>query len=205
MKNIFKVLSIALLGFSFTACVGDIDTPDRGQQGNPEKEVAGTYNGTWTLTYTENGKVTEYTCDGTATIAPKGDQAYAGTVSVKAEFANNVGMSLETSSAVNISPLTNANSYQFYNSVTPNGFTKVGKEVNGTPLQQGGADLKLSTTLMGQIFPRNAEGELVKEGAAYMQMTFDFTYQYQKQIKVNNRPRNVDCKEVYKFVGVLNK
>lgn len=58
MKNKFKFLSVILLGFAATACVEDIETPDRGPQGNPETEVQGTYTGTWTLEYTENTTVT---------------------------------------------------------------------------------------------------------------------------------------------------
>ncbi len=45
MKKIFKGLSIALIGLAFTSCVGDIDTPARGQQTNPEKTIQGVYEG----------------------------------------------------------------------------------------------------------------------------------------------------------------
>ena len=87
--------------------------------------------------------------------------------------------------------------YQVYNSVTPNGFSK--------KLDNDGTILDLNTQFMGQIFPRDAQGELTKTDPATLEFVLDFTYTYQKIIIVNRRPRKVDCEEKYHFVGYLNK
>ncbi len=131
------------------------------------------------------------------------NQAYAATVNVKAPFEN--GLKVDLTSPANVSPLTNANSYQVYNSVTPNGFTKIATEPSGTVVTKDDVPYQVSTTFMGQVFPYNASGELVKEGAAYYEFVLDFTYAYTVQKKVNNRPRNVDYQEIYHFVGRLKK
>lgn len=205
MKNIFKGLSIALIGLAFTSCVGDIDTPARGTQTNPENDIKGVYEGQWTVTYKEDTKTTEYTVDGTVDITPM-NQAYAATVNVKAPFANDAtGLNVDLTSPANVSPLTNANSYQVYNSVTPNGLTKIAQEPNGTVVTKDNVPYAVSTTFMGQVFPYNASGELVKEGPAYYELVLDFTYAYSVQKIVNRRPRNVDYEEIYHFVGRLKK
>lgn len=202
MKNIFKGLSIALIGLAFTSCVGDIDTPARGEQTNPEKTIQGTYEGQWTVTYKEDTKTTEYVVDGSVVVNPM-DRAYAATVNVKAPFDN--GLKIDLTSPANISPLTNANSYQVYNSVTPNGLTKIAYEPDGTVVTKDDEPYSVSATFMGQVFPYNASGELVKEGAAYYEIVLDFTYAYSVQKIVNRRPRNVDYEEIYHFVGRLKK
>lgn len=214
MKKIFRFLSVMLITGAFTACVDDIETPDRGQQSNPEKEIQGTYSGVWTVTYVENGVETVYTANGTLSVAPKGEQAYAGIISAKANFTDAVGFNLDLASPVNISPLTNAGSFQVYNSVTPNGFTKEQKNIDGTVVEvevtkEDGSKVmepvELSTTLMGQVYPLNAAGERVKADPSAFEVVFDFTYTYQKEIIVNRRPRKVDCKEIYNFNGLCNK
>lgn len=196
MKNIFKLLSFACVSLAFTACVEDIDTPDRGPQPNPEKEIAGVYQGTWTVSYKEATTTTEYSAQGDVVVTPK-EYAYAADVTAKVSFVENAGLNLDNTSAANISPLTNANSYQVYNSVTPNGFSK--------KLDNDGTILDLNTQFMGQIFPRDAQGELTKTDSATLEFVLDFTYTYQKTIIVNRRPRKVDCEEKYHFVGYLNK
>lgn len=148
-------------------------------------------------------------------LAPKGEQAYAGIMTVDATFDNNAAMSISLSSAANISPLTNAGSYQVYNSVTPNGLTKNAKNLDGTEIMVDKTDpetgvtkqvnLEINATFMGQIFPVNASGELVKSDPAALESVLDFTYTYQKTVMVNNRPRKLDCKEVYHFEGVCRK
>lgn len=198
MKNIFKVLSIALLGLSFTACVEDIDTPARGEQGNPEKEVAGTYNGTWTVTYQEGENKTEYSVPGTITLSPKGEQAYAAMLNVKCAVAERPSLDIDLTSATNVTPLTSASAYLLFNAVTPNGFTK-------TIETEANVKGDYSTTFTGQIVPRNGEGDAVKVDPAYLDADLDFTYNYQKTVIVNRRPRKLDCKEIYHFDGTLNK
>ncbi|MDE6484637.1 MAG: hypothetical protein K2L14_04520 [Duncaniella sp.] len=223
MKNIFKVLSIACIGAAFTACVDDVDTPDRGEQVDPVPAVEGVYEGTWTLVYTENTTVTEYTCDGKLTVAPltrvddEGNsfvQKFAANITVDADFANNVGQSMvDFTSAANISPLTNALSYQMYNSVTPNGLSKIAKDPDGTVVTYDTKvddvdvtlDRDINATFMGQIFPYTAEGELTKAAPAYLEAVLEFEYLYQKTVMNGRRPVKLDCKQTYKFVGKLNK
>lgn len=223
MKNIFKVLSIACIGAAFTACVDDVKTPDRGDQIDPVPTVEGTYEGTWTLVYTENTTVTEYTCDGTIQLAPltrvdeDGNsfvQKFAAYVTIDAAFSDNVGQSMnDFTSAANVSPLTNALSYQVYNSVTPNGFTKIAKDPDGTVVTYDTKiddvdvtlDRDVNATFMGQIFPRTADGELTKGTPAYFDAVLEFEYIYQKTVMNGRRPVKLDCKQTYKFVGKLNK
>lgn len=85
MKNIFKsVLFAVALCFGATACNDDeVGYIDPGTPQNPEKEVAGTYTGTWTQTY--NG--VETTATGTITLTP-GDNAYVTIVNVKCDDFN---------------------------------------------------------------------------------------------------------------------
>lgn len=199
MKNIFKVLSIALLGLSFTACVEDIDTPARGPQGNPEKEVTGTYNGTWTVTYTEGTAQTVYTTEGTLAVNPNGDQAFSVMLNAKCNIAEKPSLDIDLTSVANVTPLTSASAYLVFNSVATNGFTKKNVEL------QPGQFSDLGTTFTGQITPRNGEGDAVHTAPAYLQAVLDFTYSYQKQVKVNGRPKKLDCKEIYHFDGTLNK
>ncbi len=215
MKNKFKFLSVILLGFAATACVEDIETPERGPQGNPEKEIQGTYTGMWTLEYTEGTNITTYQSNGTLKVEPKDEQAYAAYISVDAPFTDQPGKSIAFTSAANISPLTNAGSYQMYNSVTPNGFTKIAKDLDGTVVtierqnteteETEQVPLEVSATFMGQIFPVNAQGEHVTTNPSAFEGILDFTYTYQKTVIVNRRPRKIDCKEVYHFEGVCNK
>ncbi|MCM1519454.1 MAG: hypothetical protein NC098_01550 [Lachnoclostridium sp.] len=51
MKNYIKSLFVAAaLCFSMTACDDEVGLPDNGTPSNPEKEVVGVYEGTWTET-----------------------------------------------------------------------------------------------------------------------------------------------------------
>ncbi len=222
MKNIFKVLSIACVGVAFTACVDDIKTPDRGEQVDPVPSVEGLYNGTWTLVYFDGSKSTEYTCDGTLDLEPLNRvnedgtsfvQKFAANLTAVANFPENPGQSIDFTSAANISPLTNALSYQMYNSVTPNGFTKLAKDPDGTQVtyeteidnEKVQLPLEVSATFMGQIFPRTADGELTKSTPDYLQAVLEFEYAYTKTVMNGRRPVKLDCKQTYKFVGSLDK
>lgn len=71
MKNIFKTLCLACaLTFGFASCGSDADTPvDPGAPISPEKEVVGTYAGTWDVDVNA-GKQSE-SFSGTLTLAEK--------------------------------------------------------------------------------------------------------------------------------------
>lgn len=77
MKNILKALFLVFACFGFAACSDEVGYIDPGAQGNPEKEIQGTYTGTWTQEY--NGEVT--TAQGTVTFTPT-DNAYVTNVEV---------------------------------------------------------------------------------------------------------------------------
>lgn len=201
MKNIFKLLSLACLSVAFTACVEDIDTPDRGPQSNPEKEIAGTYDGTWTLTYKEGTESGEYEAQGTVDVTPT-EFAYAANIAINADFPQAPKYSLEKTSAANISPLTNATTFQVYNSVTPNGFTK---EVDSNDEKGNPVVLSVNTQFTGNIYPLDADGELTKGEPKSLKFVLEFKYEYIKIIMNGRRPKKLDCNETYRFVGYLNK
>lgn len=65
MKNIFKgLLFAAVLGMAFTSCKDEAEIPGRGTPINPEKEIAATYEGTWTFVKKVDATETTTTYDG---------------------------------------------------------------------------------------------------------------------------------------------
>lgn len=123
MKNIFKTLFCFLLIVGLASCNEEVGYPDPGPAGNPEKEIAGTYTGTWTKTNASNGSVT--TGAGTITFTP-GDRAYV--TDVKVESAE---LKIDMQSLANVVNYTEG--YMFYNRETKNGFGTVfdGRIVKG--------------------------------------------------------------------------
>lgn len=79
VKSIFLLFVVAV---SFSSCRDDYEMPDPGAPCNPEKEVAGTYTGTWTRTNAANGEVIEK--PGTLTLSSD-TAAYVSIVSASAE------------------------------------------------------------------------------------------------------------------------
>lgn len=207
MKSIFKILSVALIGLSFTACVEDIDTPSRGPVTNPEKEVAGTYTGTWTVDYTVDNQTTTYTVPGTMTLAaPTDGTSYRGFLTSNAVVPENNILDHKLTSAVNITPLTTATNYLVYNAVTPNGFSKdIAVTVLNAQNQIENTVQSYTTTITGQVTPLDAAGQPTKATATAYEMSIDFEYLYQCAELSGRRPKLVDYKQTYHFVGKLNK
>lgn len=115
----------------FTACSDDDD--DNGSivmPSNPEKDIAGTYSGTWTTTNQTSGAVT--TGAGTIEMAAT-DSAYVADLIINECTAANVSA---MKSVVNVSWRTN-NTYSFFNKTSTNelGTAFAGKVVNGTTLE----------------------------------------------------------------------
>lgn len=118
--NTLFLLMFVCLGFS--SCHDEVGIPDAGKPGNPEKEIVGSYTGTWTRTL--DG--VETTATGTITFTA-GDKAYVANVAVECpEF----GVSL--SGPANVAK--NSAGYTFYNQESKsNGFgtTYYGRIVDG--------------------------------------------------------------------------
>lgn len=207
MKNIFKILSVALIGLSFTACVESIDTPSRGPVANPEKEVAGTYTGTWTVTYTVGTAKTEYNVPGSMTLAaPTDGTAFRGYLTSNAVVPENNILDHKLTCAVNITPLTTATNYLVYNAVVPNAFNKdIAVTILNDKNQIEDAVNSYTTTITGNVTPLDAAGQPTKGTATAMELTVDFEYLYQCAELAGKRPKLVDYKQTYHFVGKLNK
>lgn len=101
-KIIFGLFAVAAL--CMTSCKENVDIVEPGTQTNPEREVAGTYTGTWTRINTTDETQEEQ--DGTVTLTA-GDAAYVGSVTVTIP-----AYSMNSSSVMNVNPTG-----QFYNNV----------------------------------------------------------------------------------------
>lgn len=132
MKKIlysFMMLFVATL--CFTACSDDDD--DNGSivmPSNPEKDIAGTYSGTWTTTNQTSGAVS--TGAGTITIAAT-DSAYVADLIINECTDANVSV---MKSVVNVDWRTN-NTYSFFNKTSTNelGGAFAGKVIDGKTLE----------------------------------------------------------------------
>lgn len=122
MKNIFKLLLTVALCAAFTACKDEVGIPDRGPAGNPEKEAAGVYEGTWTINHNmDNGaQLLDFDVPGTMTLAD-GGSAYVAEVSVFCKDAALAAADLEIdmTSKANISK-NSSNGFYFYNTADGN-------------------------------------------------------------------------------------
>lgn len=122
MKNIIKIISLFLICIGFASCNNEVGYPDPGPAGNPEKEAAGTYTGTWTREL--DGNVVE--AQGTITLTPS-DKAYITNVAVSCP-----DFGVELSGVANI--VNNSSGYVFANQESKeNGFGTVfeGRITNG--------------------------------------------------------------------------
>lgn len=118
-KIIYLMLGLVLVTGGFTSCSDDDD--DNGSvsmPANPEKEIAGTYIGTWTKTAVSNGKTTTEE-NKTITLTASDSAAYIGTIAVEA-FLDIKAMS----SVMNVTWNSN-NVYKFFNYSGSNGFSSV--------------------------------------------------------------------------------
>ena len=112
MKNIIKTFMLLLVFAGMASCSEDVGYIDPGPQGNPEKEVAGTYNGTWTETLQSTGE--QKTAAGYITLTPS-DKAFIADVQVSCP-----DLKVDMQSAANV--VNNSLGYTYYNQESKNGF-----------------------------------------------------------------------------------
>ena len=201
-------MSVALIGVCCASCVEEIETPARGPQSNPEKEIAGVYEGTWTINYTIGTNTTTFTIPGTMTLATdQADTAYKGMLTSDAVVEEQPVLEHKLTTAVNVAPLNTAGRYLVYNAVTPNGFDK---DVLVTKLNDQNVIEEVLTTVgstvTGYALPaaNKTEADAFPEGASHM-LTISFTYNYQMDVLNGRRPQKVDYVQDYTFVGYLKK
>ncbi len=124
MKNIFKGLLFAsMLGVVFTSCKDEAEIPDRGAPINPEKEIAATYEGTWTFVKKVDATETTVTYDGKMNVTA-GEYAYTANVELDCPqlavdcpaFADGV------KAAANVNKLSSG-IINYYNSLNDNAFS----------------------------------------------------------------------------------
>ena len=199
-------MSTALIGVCCASCVENIDTPDRGPQSNPEKEIAGVYEGTWTINYTEGTATTTYEIPGTMILAPdQAGTAYKAMLTSDAVVENQPVLEHKLTTAVNVAPLNTAGRYLVYNSVVPNGFDK---DIQITKLNDQNVIEEAMTTVgsvvTGYALPaaNKTEADAFPADASHM-LTISFTYNYQYDKMNGRRPAKVDCVQDYTFVGYL--
>ncbi len=201
-------MSVALIGISCASCVKDIDTPDRGPQSNPEKEIAGVYEGEWTIDYTVGTKTTTYTIPGTMTLTTdEAGTAYKAILTSDAVVAEQPLLDHQLTTAVNVAPMNTAGRYLVYNSVSPNGFNK---DILITKLTDEDVFVEMlvnyGSAITGYVIPNayKSEGEDRPEDEV-TQLTIDFVYNYQCDEGTVKRPKKVDYVQKYNFVGYLKK
>lgn len=131
MKNIIKSLFLILVCVGFSSCNEEVGYIDPGPQGNPEKEAAGTYSGTWSRALQGTDDIV--TSTGTITISA-GDKAYIANVSVVCPELN-----LDLQSVANI--VNYSEGYKYYNMEAKNGF---GTTFEGSVLKSGIATIKFT-------------------------------------------------------------
>lgn len=112
MKNIIKTLFLFLVCSGLSSCNEEVGYIDPGPQGNPEKEVSGTYVGTWTKTLQSTGA--EEIGQGTITLTP-GDKAFITDVKVNCPDLN-----IDMESLANV--VNHSGGYTYYNQESKNGF-----------------------------------------------------------------------------------
>lgn len=133
MKNIIRTLFLFLVCAGFASCDNSVGIPDRGPQGNPEKEIAGTYTGTWTRTL--SGQTESTTSTGTITFSPT-DKSYVTNVAVSCPDLN-----------INMNAVANVVNYSegfmYYNRENKNGF---GVAFDGRVIE-GNASIKFTLSV----------------------------------------------------------
>lgn len=201
-------MSVALVGVCCASCVKDIDVPDRGPQANPEKDVVGVYEGTWTIDYTVGSNTTSYTIPGTMTLTPdeKGT-AYKGLMTSEAVVAEQPLLDHKLTTAVNIAPLNSAGRYLVYNAVVPNGFDKdvlVTKFNDKDVLEE--VLISVGGTITGYSLPavNKTEADAFPADATHM-LSIGFSYYYQCEVKRGKGKAKIDYVQKYTFVGYLKK
>lgn len=112
MKNIIKLFFLLFACVGMVSCDDSVGYPDPGPQGNPEKEIAGTYTGTWTRTTQSTQE--ELTGEGNISFTP-GESAFVTDVKV-----NCTGLNIDMESLANV--VNYSDGYKFYNQEAKNGF-----------------------------------------------------------------------------------
>lgn len=112
MKNIIKTLLLFLVCVGFASCSNEVGVPDPGPQGNPEKEIAGSYTGSFSKIL--NGEASGSEGEGTITFTPS-DSPYVTTVNVSCPDLN-----LDMTSTANV--VNYSEGYLYYNREPKNGF-----------------------------------------------------------------------------------
>ncbi len=209
MKKILKLLSVALLGVCCASCVKEIETPERGPQANPEKDVAGLYEGTWTIKYIIGTDSTTYTIPGTMNLTPdQAGTAYKGLLTSDAVVAEQPILDHNLTSAVNVAPINSAGRYLIYNSVVPNGFDKDITVTKLTDDQKAVVETVISVggVITGYSLPstNKTEADAFPDDASHM-LTISFQYLYQCDIIRGRKPAKVDYTQDYSFVGYKKK
>lgn len=143
-KILNRLFILTALVMALSSCKDEAEIPGHGKPGNPEKEVAGTYVGTWTKTQ-RNSTADPVTAEGTLTLTAT-DEAYITVVKIGCESAsmdfNNTSSFASTESRANI--VNQSAQYVFYNVLTTNG---LGTSFNGTVSFGGEATMTFAKTI----------------------------------------------------------
>lgn len=145
MNKIIKCLFLmATLVFTMSSCRDEAEIPGHGKPGNPEKEVAGVYVGTWTKVQ-RNATTDPVSAPGSLTFTPT-DEAYITVVKLAGEssdfdFTNKTNFASDESRA---NVVNQSAQYVFYNVLTTNG---IGTPFNGTVTFGGEATISFSKTI----------------------------------------------------------
>ncbi len=155
MKNIFKgLLFAAVLGIAFTSCKDEAEIPGRGTPINPEKEIAATYEGTWTFVKKVDATETTTTYDGKM-IVSAGEYAYTAGIELDCPalatdcpaFAEGV------KAAANVNKLSSG-IINYYNSLNDNAFSYNLDLVN---IMDGSiTNLRVISPFYGKVTPEGA-------------------------------------------------
>lgn len=140
-KLINRLLLIAALVFTLSSCREEAEIPGHGTPKNPEKEVAGTYVGTWTKTQ-RNSTNAPVVAEGSLTLAENGE-AYVGTVTLSCDDAN-MGFSSFTSLESTCNVIYQTGQYAFHNPLTTNG---LGTPFTGSVSFGGEATMSFAKTI----------------------------------------------------------
>lgn len=135
---------MATLVLTLSSCRDEADIPDHGAAINPEKEIEGTYNGTWTKT--QRGSTADpIVVDGTLTFTATTDPYVA---TVKIACAGDALGFTDTKSFTSDESRTNvvkqSSQYMFYNTLATNG---LGTTFNGTVSFGGEATITFSKSI----------------------------------------------------------
>ncbi|MBD5266205.1 MAG: hypothetical protein K2M71_09695 [Duncaniella sp.] len=161
MNKILNLLLVTLV-LVLTSCRDEPEIPDHGKKGNPEKETAGTYVGTWSKAL-RNSDDAPVEAQGSLILAAT-DESYVTVVTIDCASSeigfNDKSNFSSTDCRANI--INQSAQYVFYNVLNGNAF---GTPFNGTVSFDGTATITFSKT--------------IKEGRKTY--TYDYTFSGTKQ------------------------